>query len=301
MKRDVVIVHTNERICIFSDSSADIPYATAEKYGIKILPILITFGGKTIREYFDITPEKYWKVLEEADGFPLTAQVPINEFYEFYKSAAKDGYNKLLGITINGGGSGTYSAACTAREMFYSEYGKDMEIVLLDSRLYAYVYGHVVVECAKLASDGRGFSEIVSAAEDMLSRSCAILGVYTLKYLKKSGRISGGAAFVGDAIGLKPISLVADGGVNVCGKVRGNKSVVPALAAEAKRQIGNGKCDYMSILYADVPEQEIDRLEKIINSEFGIEKVERIPIGPSVTTNAGPNSIALAFCKGKNQ
>ena len=52
-----------EKICIFTDSSADIPKEEVEKFGIEIIPILVTAGDRTFREYFDITPEEYWKLL----------------------------------------------------------------------------------------------------------------------------------------------------------------------------------------------------------------------------------------------
>ena len=290
-------MQTEEKICIFTDSAADIPYEQAEKYGISILPVLLTFGGKTIREYYDITPQEYWKVLKNEQELPTTAQVQLNDFYEFYKKAAADGYNKIIGIIINGGGSGTFSAACTARNMFYDENGTQTEIVLLDSGTYSYLYGSIAIECAKMRDSGMGFREIAVNAQKMLSDVFAVLGIYTLKYLKKSGRISGGAAFVGEALGFRPIALVADGGVNVCGRVRGDRQVIPAMVEKAKKQLDGAKIKKAGILYADVPEEEICRLEQLLKSELSLDGLDRTPIGSAVTTNAGPNSLAVYFIK----
>ena len=52
-----------EKIHILTDSSADIPQAQVEAHGIEIVPITLTHEGRTIREYYDITPEEYWKLL----------------------------------------------------------------------------------------------------------------------------------------------------------------------------------------------------------------------------------------------
>lgn len=45
-----------EKIHILTDSSADIPQAQVEAHGIEIVPITLTHEGRTIREYYDITP-----------------------------------------------------------------------------------------------------------------------------------------------------------------------------------------------------------------------------------------------------
>ena len=58
-----------------------------------------------------------------------------------------------------------------------------------------------------MREQGESFDAIVSVVKSRLNRVEAYLGVYSLKFLKKSGRISGGAAFVGEALGLKPISM----------------------------------------------------------------------------------------------
>lgn len=86
-------------------------------------------------------------------------------------------------------------------------------------------------------SRGTPFDEIVAYARQRISKLYAYLGVYSLKYLKKSGRISGGAAFVGEALGLRPISLVRDGAVTVCDKVRGDRNLFPRILALLQRDV----------------------------------------------------------------
>ena len=45
-----------EKIHILTDSSSDIPQGLVEQHGIEIVPIMLSHGGRTFREYYDITP-----------------------------------------------------------------------------------------------------------------------------------------------------------------------------------------------------------------------------------------------------
>ena len=128
-----------------------------------------------------------------------------------------------------------------------------------------------------------------------LNRVEAYLGVYSLKHLKKSGRISGGAAFVGEALGLKPISHVYDGAVNVCDKVRGEKALVAGLIRKVSARVQQPEKQTALLLYGDVPAARIDELEKRLRTEIGFRDVLRSPIGPSVITNTGPQALAVAY------
>ena len=284
-----------EKIHILTDSSADIPQAQVEAHGIEIVPITLTHEGRTIREYYDITPEEYWKLLEDSREIPVTAMVTPTVFLDSYRRAAERGCTHLLAVLINGNGSGTYQAACLARDMFREEQGDKMRIEVIDSATYTYIYGRIVVLAAELRDQGDSFDAILGVVRSRLNRVEAFLGVYSLKHLKKSGRISGGAAFVGEALGLKPISHVYDGAVNVCDKVRGEKALVAGLIRKVSARVQQPEKQTALLLYSDVPAARIDELEKRLRTEIGFRDVLRSPIGPSVITNTGPQALAVAY------
>ena len=284
-----------EKIHILTDSSADIPQAQVEAHGIEIVPITLTHEGRTIREYYDITPEEYWKLLEDSRVIPDTAMVTPTVFLDSYRRAAERGCTHLLAVLINGNGSGPCQAACLARDMFREEQGDKMRTEVLDSATYTYIYGRIVVLAAELRVQVDSFDAILGVVRSRLNRVEAYLGVYSLKHLKKSGRISGGAAFVGEALGLKPISHVYDGAVNVCDKVRGEKALVAGLIRKVSARVQQPEKQTALLLYGDVPAARIDELEKRLRTEIGFKDVERSPIGPSVITNTGPQALAVAY------
>ena len=285
-----------EKIHILTDSSSDIPQEQVEKYGIEIVPIMLSHEGRTFREYYDITSAEYCKLLEESDEIPSTAMATPTVFLDSYNRAFERGCTHLIAVLINGNGSGTYQAACLAKSMFEEEHGENaMTFELFDSRTYTYIYGHIVVKAAEMREQGESFEAITSVIRSRLNRVEAYLGVYTLKYLKKSGRISGGAAFVGEALGLKPISYVYDSAVKVCDKVRGEKALAAGICKKVAAHVQQPDKQTGILLYGDVPAERLDEIEKRMREEIGFKDVVRCAIGPSVLTNTGPLAIAVAY------
>lgn len=284
-----------EKILIFTDSSADIPRAVCEEYGIEIVPITLVCDGTAMREHLDVTPQEYWRILESCKQIPTTAQATPAMFTELFESAAARGYTHVLGILINSAGSGTFQSACLAQNLFAQQHGEGMQITLLDSRTYTYIYGAIVVEAARMRIAGESFEAICAVAKSHLARAECILGVYTLKYLKASGRISGAAAFVGEKVGLRPLCLVRNGAVTTIDKIRGDKNVAPGIAALVKKRAVNPARQTAHLLYGDVPEERIAALEQALLADCGFARVKRSPIGGAVLTNTGPYALAVSY------
>lgn len=284
-------------IKILTDSASDIPKEEVEKYNIEILPVFITHKDKTFREFYDITSPEYYELLLSSDEIPKTSQVSIETFKECFERLLKEGYKQVLYISINANGSGTFQASNIARDMFYEEFGRDMQIELIDSKTYSYVYGNVAVECAKKAIDGVNLGEILNFAVNELDNVEGYLGVFDLKFLKKSGRISGGTAFVGEALGLRPISFVGNGGVTVCEKVRGDLNVCKKLISKVSENCSNPKNQTAFVVHGVCDEQHLKYIEDELLGVLHFEKVRRIYLGASITTNAGPKSVAIFYHK----
>lgn len=284
----------SEKICIFTDSAADLTPEQVERWNIEIAPLRVLVDGQTYLEYFEMTPEKYWETLDTCTDFPQTSQVSMEHFLNLYKKAKEDGCTHCIGVLINSSGSGTYQAACITRDMFYDEFGEDMVIEIIDSHCYSFTYGAVAVRGAKMREEGKSFREISAEMNSLAKGMKAYVGIYNLKYLRKSGRISGGAAFVGDALGLRPIARVFDGAVTVMSKVRGDKAVVSKLAALAAQDAVDKEHQIAHIAHAAVPEAQIEQLEQKL-LEQGFAGVERGPLGIMVTTNTGPHALGVVF------
>ena len=113
---------------------------------------------------------------------------------------------------------------------------------------------------------------------------------FDLKFAKKSGRVSAAAAFVGEALGLKPIMTFENGASKVVTKVRGEKNVIPTILELAQKEREPGT-PYLIIRAARPDQAEL--LTESCRQAFGQEPAMDCFIGGVIAINAGPNLVGL--------
>ena len=111
-----------EKIKIITDTASDIDIKDAAEYGLGLLPLSITYDGKTYKEQYEISKEEYWRVLENCDEIPMTAQVTPQDFLDEYEKSFEEGYNKFIVVSLNGTASGTFNSANLAAGMFFENH-----------------------------------------------------------------------------------------------------------------------------------------------------------------------------------
>ena len=238
----------------------------------------------------EMTAEEYKTYYQNGYKTDITnIDIEGNHIEFTYDDGKKVGSNyKYVGYYIQNWSTGT-KAAMYRFEAEDKDSGAPIYIELND---------HMIEPAAEhfhIRMSNESFDAIVSVVKSRLNRVEAYLGVYSLKFLKKSGRISGGAAFVGEALGLKPISHVYDGAVKVCDKVRGEKALVAGMSKKVSARVVQPDKQTAILLYGDVPAERLDEMEKRLRTEIGFRDVERVVIGPSVLTNTGPLAMAVAY------
>ncbi len=274
------------KIKILTDSSCDIPKDKEKELDIKIMNFPIIVDGKDYHERVDFDSNEYFKMMDESAEFPSTSQITMFEFLEAYKELFKQGFTDVIHITISSTGSNTHNAALMARNEFYDEVeGADrMRIHIVDSANYTAVQGYGVIQAGIKAQKGSSVDEILSYLEDWYSSAEVIFAAYTLKYAKRSGRISATAAFAGEMLGLKPIIKIAGGVSSTPSKVRGDKNIIPKIVEMAEDEMipHTPYC----IVYGSIKEYA-DELSKAMTKKFGYPPEWTCQIGAAVASNAG--------------
>jgi DegV family protein with EDD domain len=283
------------KIIIVTDSASDISMADEKQYNIKMLPFTATLDGKDYVSRVDIDNEGFYKLMESSPSLPTHSQLTAFLFEELYFELFQQGYTDAILVLINSEGSATYNNAVQAYGTFLQEHpeadGK-FKAHLFDSESYSGSYGYAVVEAGKMVKDGKSVEEINAFIRDWLDNVAIYFGVYTLKYAKKSGRIPSAAAFVGEALGLKPILFIDDHKITTAGKVRGEKNVIPAVINAAKAGIEPGS-PYSLIYGSDT--SLLQELKENATAEFGYAPSYIFQIGAVVAANAGPRLVAVIY------
>ena len=235
-------------------------------------------------------------MLLSAAQIPTHAQLNPFVFSQCFQEAFQEGCRCLIYTAINSKGSATYQNAVQAREEFYEDYPEaegTFHIHILDSHTYTMGYGWAVVQGARMARDGANEEEILTYLRDWIDHARVIFAPLDLRFAKKSGRVSAAAAFMGDALGLKPIMTFENGDSKVLSKVRGEKNnVVPALL-ELCRKTRKPGTPYL-VIEGNNREQAA-RLEAESGKVLGESAEMTYSIGGVIAINAGPNLIGLVY------
>lgn len=279
------------KIMILTDSCCDLPKETIEELGITVLPFEITFCGETFHEIFDKSTKEFYEMMLTTDEIPKHSQLSPLTFEETYTRLYNEGYTDIISVSINSEGSGTFNNSIIGKNDFYEKNpDAKMRIFNIDSRCYTVFYGYPIIEAVKKIRKGAEAEDIVAYLEDWFN-ICAIYAVpYSLKYARKSGRISAAAAFAGELLGLKPIIEFADNKTTTVEKIRGEKSIVPKLADCAEKRM-TPQTPYIIIHGRD--NTIAKELEKEMFKRTGRKAEMFANIGAVVASNIGADLVAI--------
>ena len=231
------------KTAIMVDSGCDISQEFIEQYDIKVLRLKVLYGDRMYSDGLDIDPlEVYRRFPQE---IPTTSTPNMYEVSELVNEIKSEGYEKIIGITISSGLSGTYNAVAMAFEE------EDIETFAFDTKNISIGAGLLAMWAAKKLSEGWTFEAVKHGLNDKISDSKVFFYMDTLDYLSKGGRISPAVAIVGKALNLKPIiSCNEKGTYYTVSKIRGQHKGLEKLMDSLKDYIGDKKA-YLAIMNGD--------------------------------------------------
>lgn len=275
-------------ITIITDSASDI--SQNNNKGVTVLPMTITFGEENYEDGVSLTPDSFYMKLIESSALPKTSQVSPYAFGQAYENSLKSA-DYVIVITLSSKLSGTYQSACIAADDY------DGRVFVIDSENVT-VGEQILVDYAlSLIDKCIEVNTIVSQLNTMKKRIRLVALLDTLEYLKKGGRISSGAAFLGNVLSIKPVIAIVDGEVSFLGKARGSKQGNNFLIQQVDTY---GGIDYsLPVLlgYTGCSTVLMDKYIKDSSSlwEGRIPVPDIIQVGATIGTHIGPGGIAVAF------
>ncbi len=284
------------KIRIATDSTADIPRHFCEELNIAVLPLtVITEDGKEYRDGVDIAPEEFYRMIDKSNKLPVSSQVSSALYTELFEDTLKAGFTDIILVTLNSIGSGTYQAAVLSQTLFYEshpELTEQFHIHVIDSKTYSMAYGIPVIEGAKMIQNGAAVEEVIKYIEEWLQHTRPVFVPLNLRCVKKSGRISPAAAFVGDAIGLKPLITFEDGDAKIIDKARGERKAISSLIDRCLKERKPGSS------YALVHGYNLEALASL--REACAKVMDQPPmaeysVGCVISINTGPNMIGIIY------
>src|SRR5690606_8330442 len=124
--------------------------------GLHIVPLTVTFGARAFQDGVDLSPQRFYQLLAEADAasLPRTTQPSPADFERVYRPLVEAGCS-IVSVHLSSRLSGTLqSAALAARSV-------GGEIHLVDSYSASLGTGLLALEALRLAAAGEGAEAIV--------------------------------------------------------------------------------------------------------------------------------------------
>ena len=283
------------QIKFLTDSAADIPPHLVEELDIRVLRFPIIVGDAEYMDGKDFTAQEFYQLLLDTPQIPSHAQLTPFYFESVFQEIYQSGCSDLIYTSINAKASSTHQNATQARDEFFRRHPEASEkfsIHIIDSRCYAMGYGYAVIEGARRAAAGATAQEVCDFIQDWVDHVRILFAPFDLKFAKKSGRVSAAAAFMGEALGLKPLMTFQDGDSNILTKVRGERNVIPTMLklCEQDREPGS---PYIIIRANNAP--QADQLVVSCRETLGQEALMEYFIGGVISINAGPNLVGLIY------
>ena len=281
-----------KKYVVLTDSACDLPQALVDQHHIDILCFKLALDGEGYTERVDFTPEEFSEMLRKTDSMPTTSQITTYEFLDKFEQYAAEGVEEVLYVSINATGSSTNGNAHAARAQFFEEHpASTMRIEIVDSHSYSVTYGtELCAACEKLES-GESLDDVVAYLNDRFARLELVLTAYTLKVIRRSGRVSAAAAIAGDLLGIRPIFTLIDGVSQVVKKVRGDKQVLTAMVNHVKAHMVEGTPYYIGVTNHKYEAEYAAALEKSI----GYPPKDIFHLGSAVCSNTGPEAVGVLF------
>ncbi len=279
------------KVAIVTDSTAYLPKDLLERYQIHVVPNVVNWGTKTYRDGVDIGATEFFERLRTDPVQPTTAVTSIGDFREVYARAAETA-DAVLGMHLSAKLSGTFSAAEQARAML-----PDKDIQVIDSNATAMALGFVVLAAARAAEAGGDIEAAAKAARATIPHVGIVFTVESLEFLKRGGRIGGGAAFIGGLLDLKPILELRDGRVEPVERVRSKRKALDRVLDIIAEKTAGKQSIRLATLHAAAPQEAASLLEAAKKRVGAIETILS-EVSPTVAVHTGPGTVGLAWVTG---
>ncbi len=148
--------------------------------------------------------------------------------------------------------------------------------------------------------EGLGIDEVRDWVTENRGRLAHWFTVDDLNHLKRGGRVSGAAAFVGTVLGIKPVLHVdSEGHLIPMEKIRGRRQSLNALLSHMEKAVEEPENQMIFVSHGDSL-QDAQYIAAQVKKKFHVKAIEINPIGPVIGTHSGPGTIAL-FYLGKDR
>lgn len=279
---------------IITDSCSDLPLEYVKKRDLPILSFTFNYMGEDRKDDLGQTLSytDFYNGIREGH-MSTTSQVNSHTYVDFFRPYVELG-KPIIYMCFSSALSGSYNNAVMARQMLLEEY-PEASISIIDTLSASMGQGLLVHLALELRDQGFGYKEIIEWIENNKRRLAHWFTVDDLEHLRRGGRLSGAAAFIGSILSIKPILHVdSEGRLVPVSKVKGRKKSLKSLLEKMQETAVNPEQQTVFISHGDAPE-DANYLADMLRDQLGVKNILINHIGPVIGSHSGPGTVALFF------
>lgn len=275
----------NSTIGLVTDSSSQITPALVSRYGVEVVPLLVTIDGVEFSEGVDLDADGFYEHFADGAVPDITTSQPApGRFVEAYQHLAARGCTEIVSIHISEAMSGTISAARIAAGMI------DVPVEVIDTASASFGVSVCVWSAGETLRRGGTAHDVGRRITDLVPRigTAFMAGVPMLT--QRGGRAAQIDVAPDDADGITVLSM-SDGKLDVLGRVTTVEQSVQAMTSYVA---GWGDSVTVAIGVADSACHDLNAALRVeVGALATVDEVIEYRVGPSVGAHTGPGTIGL--------
>lgn len=276
----------NMTIKIVTDSSVQLTTAEIAQYNIKVVPLLVGFGGDLIADTAVSTAE-FDQQMAVSPVLPTTSQPPIGDFVSCYDELTADG-SQVLSLHLTETLSGTVNAARQAAKLASGD------VTVIDTQAADRGMAFQVLTAARMAHAGADMATILAKITVIRQHTKTYLFVDTLDNLVKGGRVPKLAGMVTNLIKLKFVFELEAGKLKLYARGRGKKALIKAQEQILDQLADATRVEAAGISYVGEP-SVAEAPEKLLQQVVPQVTPLVARTSPIIATHTGVGAYALMF------
>lgn len=283
------------KIAVLTDSSAYLTKEQQEKYHIDVLPIPVIWNNKTYRDLIDIGYEEFYQKLDEEKNLPTTSQPSIGILQKKIDEYVQEGYTDVIIITLSSGISSYYSTVHSI-----AEDETRIKVHPFDSKITCAGEADYATLAGRLVAAGADVDLIMHDLTDLQKTMDVRFMVDDLSHLKRTGRLSNAASFVGALLKIKPIlsmDVQAEGHISAIAKERQTKRAYKHIQTDFDNLTKNMTYKIQCTIFDSLDPDKKEEWVKDYQTKFPKYEFNTSIIGPVVGVHVGQGTMAMIWCR----
>lgn len=281
----------HQKVKIISDSTCDLSPELIAKYDIDILPLHILLGDAEFCDGKNITPDRIFAWADDHKATPKTSAPSIEDAKAAFQPYVAAG-REVVCFSI----SGSMSTSGNVMRLAAEELDAADLITVIDSENLSTGIGHLVIEAAILAEQGRTASEIAAAIKELIPKVRASFVVDTLLYLWRGGRCNTVAALAGSALKLHPKIVVENGAMKATKKYRGKIDMaIMSYVKDMENDLKSARQDRVFITHSGCSRKVVEDVRAYLESLGTFKEILETRAGGVISSHCGPGTLGVLF------